>query len=55
VTALVLEWLETRQADKKDEWELIADKAHKWLAAHLHGRTKDDVLAAARKLLASAI
>jgi hypothetical protein len=35
VTALVLTWLETRHADKKDEWELIANKAHKWFATRI--------------------
>lgn len=37
-TALVLAFLETRLAAKKDEWEMLADKALAWLASQLKSK-----------------
>ncbi|HSB73716.1 MAG TPA: VIT domain-containing protein [Candidatus Methylomirabilis sp.] len=31
-TALAIAWLEVHQADRRDEWELLAQKAEHWLA-----------------------
>ncbi|KAJ9143186.1 von Willebrand factor A domain-containing protein 5A [Coniochaeta hoffmannii] len=32
-TAIVLAWLETKMRDRKDEWEMMANKAYQWLEA----------------------
>jgi hypothetical protein len=33
-TGLALEWLEANAADAPDEWEMLADKARRWLERH---------------------
>ncbi|KAK0716073.1 von Willebrand factor type A domain-containing protein [Lasiosphaeris hirsuta] len=37
-TAVVLAYLEAKQAAKKDEWEMLADKAKDWMAAELSAK-----------------
>jgi hypothetical protein len=34
-TAIVLAFLEAKLADREDEWEMLADKAHDWLKMKL--------------------
>ncbi|KAL2259009.1 hypothetical protein VTK26DRAFT_7458 [Humicola hyalothermophila] len=54
-TGLVLAYLELRLREKKDEWEMLADKAKDWLEEELSrtsvGVTSEAYLLEARKLL----
>jgi hypothetical protein len=38
-TALALEWLQRDCRDTRDEWRILADKAHEWLARTPEGAT----------------
>ena len=49
-TVLVLIWLELYQSELKYAWELIADKAFKWLAENLQDRSVDALLGQAKSL-----
>jgi hypothetical protein len=55
ITALVLTWLEMWHANGKDVWKPFVAKAVWWLSTRMNDDLKDNAVAAARKLLASAI
>ncbi|KAF6771261.1 hypothetical protein AHF37_10491 [Paragonimus kellicotti] len=44
-TALVISYFEHRLADRKDEWELLAQKAHSWLLAQACSVQPDSAVA----------
>ena len=50
-TALVLAFLEGRLAGKKDEWEMLAEKARDWLAGEVGEGSVEGLLGEARKIL----
>lgn len=50
-TAIVLVFLETRMAGKKDEWEMLAGKAYGWLEADISNGTAKDFVDIVRGLL----
>ncbi len=50
-TALVLAFLEGRLAGKKDEWEMLAEKARDWLAGEVGEGAVEGLFGEARKIL----
>lgn len=42
-TAIVLAFLETKMKHRKDEWEMLAEKAYRWLEAGVSGTAEDFV------------
>eukprot|EP00118_Oscarella_pearsei_P020094 m.216420 g.216420 ORF g.216420 m.216420 type:complete len:248 (+) comp39869_c0_seq3:4460-5203(+) len=52
-TAIVLVWLKVKCADAQDEWELMANKARKWLKKQKYAEEKnwESLLDDARKLI----
>ena len=51
-TGLVLVYLELRLGEKRDEWEMLADKAREWLQGQLEGGvTVEKYLEGAKKVL----
>jgi hypothetical protein len=54
-TALALIWLELHASDARDEWQMLARKAERWLrSAQRTGAHVDGLLASARQLLEGA-
>ena len=52
VTAVIVAWLELKCSGYVDEWELLADKARKWLKKQAlpEGMTSDTLMLAAREV-----
>lgn len=42
-TAIVLAFLERKMKDRKDEWEMLAEKAYRWLEVGVSGTAVDFV------------
>ncbi|OIW30703.1 hypothetical protein CONLIGDRAFT_613917 [Coniochaeta ligniaria NRRL 30616] len=52
-TAIVLAFLETKMKDRKDEWEMLAEKAYHWLEVAISG-TAENFVTTVGELLADA-
>lgn len=52
-TAIVLAWLETEMKGQKDEWEMMADKAWRWLGINMSEGVAGSYVSAVRDMVAS--
>jgi hypothetical protein len=51
-TAIVLAWLETKIKNRKDEWEMLADKAYRWLEATMSNGVAGSYVSIVRDMVA---